>query len=543
MSRVIKTDVVVIGGGPVGLTAVTDLNARGVHSAVVERRVFLNASAVKSNHVSSRTMERFRLLGVAQKIREAGLPGDYPNDISFRTSMTGYEMSRVVIPCRNDRYTSKDGADTSWETPEPAHRVNQRYLEPVLMSHVETLPNVELFYETEYLSSHQDEDGVTVLCRDAEGEFEIQAKYLIGADGARSQVRKEIGSQLEGDPVLSNVQSTLIRSEKLYDLMPGKPAWAYYSFNPQRSGHVFAIDGVAEFLIHNYLDESENSGDEPDRDASIRAILGVDDEFEYEQLSVQDWVARRLVANRTRKGRIFLAGDASHTWVPYAGYGMNAGVADVLNLTWLLGAALSGWAGENILDAYEEERLPIVEQVSHFVMAHQKKIVQADVPANIEADDAAGEAAREKLGREAYELNVQQFAAEGLNFGYSYDGSPIIIYDGEKPPAYSMSSYTPSTVPGCRAPHFWLSDGGSLYDALGLYYSVIAVGESADCSQLIEEAAKVGFPIVEIKADQSIVPSAYTKKFTIVRQDQHVAWRGDDLPEDLPAFFKKLSAN
>src|SRR5690606_22153422 len=147
----------------------------------------------------------------------------------------------------------------------------------------------------------------------------------------------------------------------------------------------------------------------------------------------------------------------AHLWVPYAGYGMNAGIADALNLSWLLAARLHGWGDEAILDAYEAERLPITEQVSRFAMDHAHKMMKARraVPSGIEEPGPQGHALREVVGREAYALNVQQFCCAGLNFGYFYTGSPIIVEDGKAPPGYTMDGYTPATVPGCRVPHFW----------------------------------------------------------------------------------------
>lgn len=535
-------DVLIIGAGPVGLTAAMDLDARGLSAIVIEARPYLEPPNVKCNHVSARTMERFRRLGVADEVRAVGLPDEYPNDIAFRTTMTGEEIARIRIPGRAERFTSTEGPDTSWATPEPPHRVNQTFLEPVLTKHVAELPNVQLFNETRFERFEQSDGGVTAQICDLGGENArtVSARFLIGADGGRSTVRKQIGAKLSGDPVLQNVQSTCIRAPRLYELLPGEPAWGYYTFNRRRNGHVYAIDGQDTFLVHNHLTPEEFEAGSVGRDASIRAILGVDEDFTYEILTKEDWVARRLVADRMRDGRVFLAGDAAHLWVPYAGYGMNAGIADVLNLTWVLGARLAGWGQEGILDAYEGERLPITEQVSRFAMDHQRRIVRSTIPAEIEEDSAQGRAARERIGQEAYDINLVQFAAAGLNFGYVYDRSPIITYDGEQAPAYTMGDFTPSTAPGCRAPHFWLADGSSLYDGFGQGYTLIVLDGSAEVDALTQAAESANVPLAVIDASAAEVPEAYRHRLVLCREDQHVAWRGDEAPQDPARLIETL---
>jgi 2-polyprenyl-6-methoxyphenol hydroxylase-like FAD-dependent oxidoreductase len=199
----------------------------------------------------------------------------------------------------------------------------------------------------------------------------------VGCDGGSSAVREAIGARLEGTPVIQRVQSTLVRCPGPAERMPGDLAWAYYAVNPRRCGTVFAIDGRKLFLVHNHLNPGEEDFDAVDRDWSIRMILGIGDDVAYEVVSKEDWVGRRLVADRFRDGCAFICGDAAHLWVPYAGYGMNAGIADALNLSWLLGARLAGWAPEAILDAYEAERQPITEQVSRFAMDHAAKMIRA----------------------------------------------------------------------------------------------------------------------------------------------------------------------
>ena len=545
MSADLHADVLIVGAGPVGLTLAMDLQSRGVKVVIAEIRRYAEPPNVKCNHVAARTMEQFRRLGVAQKVRNAGLPPTHPNDVVFRTAVTGQELTRIPIPCRQDRYTETEGPDAWWPTPEPPHRINQIFLEPILLEHTAALPGVTLLNRTQVTSFTQHDGGVEAVALDLDTgqERRIKARYMVGCDGGSSTVRKQIGAKLEGTPVIQRVQSTYIRAPQLAALISGKPAWCYYSVNPRRCGTMFTIDDGQTWLVHNHLNPDEPEFDSVDRDWSIRQIIGVGDDFEYEVISKEDWVGRRLVANRFRDRNVFIAGDAAHLWVPYAGFGMNAGIADAINLSWLLAARINGWGEEAILDAYAAERQPITEQVSQFAMEHAAKMIKARraVPANIEEASAEGEAIRADMGREAYELNVQQFCCGGLNFGYYYSGSPILAEDKEEqPPAYSMGGFTESTVPGCRAPHFWLADGRSLYDAFGPGYTLLRFDRNADVSTLLSAAAAKRMPLTALDVKAEKVPDAYRHKLLLCRSDQHVAWRGDAVPADTAALVDLL---
>ncbi len=248
-----------------------------------------------------------------------------------------------------------------------------------MAEHVAGLSGVTLLNRVRYREFSQNEDGVLITVEDAEtgAPRTLRARFLVGCDGARSEVRKQIGAKLSGTEVIQRVQSTCIRSPQLVALLPGERAWGYYSVNTRRCGTVFNIDGHGTYLVHNHLNHGEGDFDSIDRDASIRTILGVGDDFEYEVVSKEDWTGRRLVADRLRAGRVFICGDAAHLWVPYAGYGMNAGIADAFNLSWVLAAVLDGWADPGILDVYQAERQPITEQVSRLAMEHALKMIAA----------------------------------------------------------------------------------------------------------------------------------------------------------------------
>jgi 2-polyprenyl-6-methoxyphenol hydroxylase-like FAD-dependent oxidoreductase len=531
-----ESDVLIVGAGPVGLTLAIDLAWRGIDVTVVETRAPAAPPEPKCNHVAARTMEIFRRLGVAEKIRNAGLPADYPHDISYRTSFTGQELTRIKIPCRRDRFTATDGPDCNWPTPEPPHRINQIFLEPILFGHAAAQPRIRIISRTAVEDVVVEDSSASVSLRDLDsGAVRRQnCRYLIGCDGARSVVRKAIGAELSGDAVVQRVQSTYISAPGLIDRQQSAPAWGTGAINPRRSGMVYAIDGRERWLVHNYMKPGEGDFDSVDRDFCLRTILGVDAGFDYEIISKEDWYGRRLIANKFRDRCAFVAGDAAHIWVPYAGYGMNAGIADAMNLSWLLAAHRNGWAPAAILDAYEAERWPITSQVSRFAMSHAEAEIRrrGAVPDDIEDAGPQGERAREQVGRLTYEINVQQYACAGLNFGTYYDRSPIIAYDGAGHPAYTMDHYTPSTVPGCRTPHLWREDGSSLYDAMGEGFTLLRFDPLVDVEALEMAARARGVPLKILDIEKSSAVISDGNALVLSRPDQHVAWRGNEVPAD-----------
>ena len=529
MQRRINTEVLIVGAGPVGLSLAMDLGRRGVGVTLAELRAAGEPPSVRCNHVSARTMEAFRRLGIAPAVRDAGLPADYPNDVVFRTTATGIEMARIPIPCRAERYIAKDGPDTWWPTPEPPHRINQIYLEPVLFACATATPGLRILNRTRVCDFEQDEDGVLAIAEnlDSNESFEIRARYLVGCDGAHSDVRHRMGVRLSGDAAVVQVQSTYIHAPDLLGMMPSR-AWAVDCLNSRSWGLVFAIDGCDRWLIHNFLPSV-------DRDRSIREILGVGPSFAFKVLGQEDWTGRRMIADHFRDRHVFLCGDAAHIWVPFAGYGMNAGIADALNLSWMLAGVIKGWANPAILAAYEIERRPITDQVSRYAMATSLARTsqrQRSIPVTIEQPGPEGDAIRARIGREAYDINVGQFCCGGLNFGYFYAGSPIIAYDGEPAPAYDIYEFRQSTVPGCRTPHLWLRDGRSLYDVLGSDFTLLRFDMEANIDGIIEAAAGRAVPLVVVDVDLSEAADLYSCKLLLSRPDQHVAWRDNKSPEN-----------
>ena len=362
--------IVVAGAGPVGMSLAIDAATRGVDVVVLEARQAGEPPSSKCNTVAARTMETFRRLGVADEVRAAGLPDDFPTDVIYCTSVSGYELTRIRQPSRLER--GQPGfPDSHWPTPEPVVRVSQLYLEPILLARMLREPRVRLLNQTVVEGYEQDEAGVSVFAKDAGGEDVIvRARFLAGCDGGRSTVRRRMGVALQGDAQLGRTRSSLIRAPGLRALFgERRPAWMSWVSNPRIRGTVIAIDGKDVWLVHRSLGGRMADFDDLDFDQSIRDVLGVGPDFTWEVLNHEDWVGRRLVAERFRDRNVFIAGDAAHLWVPFAGYGMNAGVADALSLSWAMCAVAKGWwADAGFLDAYEAERQPITDQVSRLAI-------------------------------------------------------------------------------------------------------------------------------------------------------------------------------
>lgn len=545
-----QASLVIAGAGPVGMCAAIEAARRGIDVTVLESRAEGAPADAKCNTVASRTLETLRRFGIADEVRAAGLPDDYTTDVIYATSLSGPELARIPLPSRQERAGQPfppGFPDAHWRTPEPFVRVSQLYSNPIIARCMRAMPGITVRYDTEVLGYTQDDAGVSVRIRDKAGaESSLRCQYLIGADGGRSAIRHAMGVRLEGDAELGHMRSTLIRAPGLKALFGDRrPAWMSWIVNHKVRGVVVAIDGTDTWLVHRQLPKGQRDFEALDLNGSIRDVLGVDESFTYEVLHHEDWVGRRLVASRFRDGRVFLAGDAAHLWVPFAGYGMNAGIADGVHIAWLLANVLEGWADPAMLDAYEAERLPITEQVSRHAMQSMLDTIEAlgkgtPPPALSSRFNPAGIAMRKVMGARLHKLNVPQFAPEGLNFGYYYERSPIIACDGERPHEYTLGSITPSTVPGCRMPHFWLAPGVSVYDKLGAAYTLIRFDRSAPIDGLAAAAAQARVPLTVLDLQAPQGDPAFRHALLIVREDQHVAWRGDRVPTDAMALVDLL---
>ncbi len=533
--------VVIAGGGPVGLTLAMDLARLGVGSIVLERR-HTQPPNPRCNTTNARSMELLRRLGCAHEVRRAGLPPDHSTDIVYLTALNGHELTRyrrsttgAVLAGQSRRAAGwrepDDLVAANWPTPEPQHYLSQLYLEPVLRRHAIERWGVDLRvgWDFEGFTDHAPGPGggITVTARNlADGTaHEIRARYLVGTDGSNSVVRAAIGARLVGVPRLGDTVSTFFRSPDIAPLAARTPGWMLRFLGGVT---LIAIDGYDQWLIHTPVPPGETREGYDPEPAIFRAI---GQPIAYEVLGRARWTPRALVSTKFREGRVFLAGDAAHLWIPMGGFGMNAGIADAVSLSWRLAGVLRGSLDERILDTYESERAPIGGKVAAQAARWGRELHSLTAwNDELAAELATSAEARADLGARIRATNLGEFECPGFQLGYVYTDSPVICHEPSDPPASTLEHYEESTWPGARLPHIWRADGASIFDQLGPMFTLIrtAAGPAAgpQGATLVAEAARRGVGLAVLDVDEPDGVARYGPgTLTLVRPDQHVAWR------------------
>ncbi|WP_345603919.1 FAD-dependent monooxygenase [Pseudonocardia adelaidensis] len=523
-----RTGVLVVGAGPTGLTLAIDLARRGVPCHVVEARTERPVNP-RCNTTSARSMEIFRRLGIADEIRRSGLPEDHPGSVQYRTTLRGEEIFRLDLPSAA-QVLAGVGRD-SWPTPEPQHRISQLFLEPILERHARGLPGLTLERGARLVALRQHADHVEAVVESGEhagATRVLRCDHVVGCDGAHSAVRRQLGIRYQGVEAIQKFVSTFVRSPELGRMAARDRAWTYWTYG-RRLASLIAIDGDELWLNHvAFAPDHDTDGEDPER--LLREAVG--GAVEHEVLGVVRWTGRQLVAERYHDGRVFLAGDAAHIWIPVGGFGMNAGIQDAATLGWMLAAVHHGWAPPDLLAAYESERKPVGEQFAGAVGA-AARVSLADVSPDIHLTGPEGVRARAALADRLAVTEPHRYSPDGFSFGYHYAASPLVV-GGEEQAAISMGGYEERARPGFRLPHTWLPDGRSVLDVLGPGFTLLRTDAGVDVGPWVEAARERNIPLAV--AD---VPACrldrYPTALLLVRPDQHVAWMGgvDAHPDEL----------
>ena len=542
--------IAIVGGGPIGLALALNLDMYGVKSTVFNTGPETRWHP-KGNIHNARTMELFRKLGIADNIRALGLPGDHPFDVAYFTRLNTFEIARGRTPSRNERLRLRDAGTATDQLPEPTHRVNQMYVERQLFREAASRPNITMRFGWTVEDIAEDNDGVSLKARSAGGATETgQFSYVVGCDGGHSTVRRALGVRYEGEERLMNVfmsgeiVSIHMSIPQFYEVLGPRQAWMYITANPDTRVVIISLNGIDEFMMH----KPRRSGELIDEDGVRRTVQkAIGAEIEVRIVGQRSWHAGGyLVAERFQRGCVLLAGNSVHLFTPNGGFGLNTGIEDVGNLSWKLAAMVQGWGGERLLATYESERKPVALRSAAVARGMGKAWHDLTVTAAIEQDTPTGAAERARAAQSPFVLENHFVRPEdrdwlGVVLGARYDNSPIVIPDGP-PPADELERYSPSSVPGGRAPHLWLDDkrsrGSSLFDRLGLYFTLLRLpGAPSDTARLEAAARKASVPLTVLDVAQPQALELYQRKLTLIRPDQHIAWRGDELPHDVDALI------
>lgn len=520
------TPVLIIGGGPVGLSASLLLSRLGVASLLLERH---NGTSIhpKARGLNVRTLELFRAWGIEPAVRAAAKELDRAKDVVWAPTLLAPETRRAPYGGAGELVLA--------DSPTAGVGCAQDKLEPVLLEAAESYGIGDLRFNQELVGLEQDETGVsaTVVDRESGRERVLRAAWLIAADGAQSQIRSMLGIGMPGPGALLHRMGIYFRAD-LAVVGHDRPALLYLLSPPEGAG-VMAPVNLADLWLYMAPFHPDQERIEDFNDARciqlVRSAVG-DPGLDVQVLSALPWTASAAIAERFQAGHVFLAGDAAHLIPPTGGQALNVGIQDVHNLAWKLAGQIDGWAGLRLLDTYELERRP-------FALA-----VMRDASQNVGG-----------FGQRA-----EQFSNRGRVLGVSYD-SPAIVPDGSNLPAVANAhiDYIPTARPGSRAPHLWVQRHGERISTLDLFDRsfVLLAGPNG---QAWRDAAKdatgrLGLPLdyFSIGPSGDLIDESRTwpdlygvdeDGAVLVRPDGHVAWRSPSTKgkpsEDLVAVLRRI---
>jgi 2-polyprenyl-6-methoxyphenol hydroxylase-like FAD-dependent oxidoreductase len=521
-----QTDVLIVGGGPVGLSMAIELGRRGIKCTLVEQGDG-TIEHPRTGLIAIRTMEMFRQWGLVERVRQCGFPEDYELSMFFCTSMNGLLLDV-------ERYPSMRDAPTPSETPEKKQRCPQLWLQPILLEAAKAQPSARIRLKHRYDTLDQDRDGVTATITDLEtGQaLEVRSRYVIACDGFNSRVRDQLGIAMPGR-LLSYSVNMLIHAPNLLANCKMGLGERYIFVGPEGTwGNLTVVDGKDIWRITVLGSEQKIDLASFDAAAWVRRAIGRDDVV-FKIDSTVPWRRSETLADKFHAGRVVLAGDALHTMSPTGGMGMNTGMQEVMDLGWKLEALIRGWGGPRLLESYESERKPVAARNIGFSTSNFRAWTDIPSPRAVCDETPEGEETRRLLGARLRESTRVEWESVGLQLGHRYENSPICVADGTPPTPDDYSTYIQTARPGSRAPHAWLRDGRSTLDLFGKGFVLLAFDDHHRAAEtaLVSALEKRGVPVTVQRLDEHRVAELYERPLVLVRPDGHVAWRGEEVAD------------
>ncbi len=518
------TQVLVAGGGPVGLMLATVLGRFGIRTMLVERNTTTTRHP-KMDITNGRSMELFRKFGLVDDLRQAAVPERHPFDVSWVTSMVGHELHRFRYPSpEQSRRIIRENNDGT-QSREPGMRVSQVEIEPVLKRAAEACPTVDVRFGFACEDFREGADGVTVTLRNSTtGDIEtVRCDYLAGCDGGNSRVREILQIALDGTSKVGQFFMVHFRSAAREILQRWGVAWHYQS----PFGTLIAQNDKDIWTLHA-RQSPDVAANGVDPAAVLKKFAGA--AFDHDVLVANAWTPHLLLAQSYGRRRVFLAGDAVHQYIPTGGYGMNTGIGDAVDLGWKLAATLLGFGGPGLLESYDSERRPVGLRNREASAGHTKVrlTIAQSYKDDLDSGLPIGDARRAELATKIAALGNAENESTGIEFGYVYDRSSIIMGEvNAVPPSDPLLRYVATTMPGARLPSTFLKDESALFDRLGPWFTLVNFG-AVDETSFVSAAERAGVPLRVVSLREPALEAIYGRNAYLVRPDQHIAWRGSE---------------
>ncbi len=522
-----RHQVIIVGGGPVGVALAVELGLRGISCALVER-YHKPQRIPKGQNLTGRTLEHFYFWGIADELRASRfLPEGYPMGgiIAYKTLTSEYWYAppqREIV--RPYYFEAND-------------RLPQYCMEDVLRRRMAGLPSVQALFGWSAQTIEQDDSGVRVTLAEHEGSARqvLEADYLVGCDGSHSTVREQVGIGRSGADFDQLMVLAVFRSRELHERLKRFPERSTYNaLHPDLKGYwqFFGRIDVGEGWFFHAPVPADTSTDSYDFHGLIQKAAGFPFACEFDHVGF--WNMRVAVAQKYRVGRVFIAGDAAHSHPPYGGFGLNNGLEDVTNLGWKLAARLEGWGSDGLLRSYGEERRPIFEETGEDFIAGR---IRTD---------------RDFLARYSPERDRAEFehAWEGrsgtlgnriMTYEPHYEGSSVVL----GPPGAACSAHGEHTFKaraGHHLPPQALSSGRNVFEELGSGFTLLALQADDSAVHAFRRTAnELRVPLKVVQDTASAARDAYEARFVLVRPDQYVVWTGDGAADDAGKLLRRVT--